>query len=355
MENFKTSVSDRTLFKRCKRKWDFASKLRQNLEPIDSISANLWFGTGIHFAMEDYHGYNKFGHPADAFEAYYNCFDREKELNFDCETLASMAPGILYYYTDEWLPKRKVFKTYWYNGEPQIEVRVILHLPELTKLIGKPVYYSMVFDRVVEDEEGRLWILDYKTTKSFDVSKLETDPQISTYSWGGELYYKRPIEGMIYLQFKKTLVEDPRILKNGDISSDKSQNTNYYRYLELLKMTYGNVNSAPEKQRDCLDNLLMEESDLGDKYIRYDMVRRNDYQRKHEYDLIKQEILDMADSNLRIYPNPTKDCKSDCNFRTACIAMDDGSDYKFILENNFQKAIKDRDEWRKKLVYPTNN
>jgi hypothetical protein len=349
-----TSVSDRTLFKRCRRKWDWTSKLRQNLEPIDTISQHLFFGSGIHFALEDYHGWNRFGNPVAAFQAYYDCFDRETELNIDCENLAALAPGILTYYIEEWMPLRKQFHTFWYNGIPQVEVRVILELKDLSKELGLPVYYSMVFDRVVEDDEGRLWIEDYKTVTSFDISKLETDPQISTYSWGAELYYKRPVEGMLWLQLKKKLVEDPRMLKNGTISYDKSQSTNYYRYLELLKMSYGNVESAPDKNVECLNELLMEESDLGDKYIRYDLVRRNAYERKKEYGLIKMEILDMMDKNVRIYPNQTKDCKNDCKFRNACMAMSDGSDYQYILDNNFQKKEDGkRDTWKKKLVYPS--
>jgi hypothetical protein len=348
-----TSVSDRTLFKRCRRKWDFTSKLRQNLEPRDSFSASAWFGQGIHFALEDYHGYNRFGNPVNAFQAYYDCFDRETELNIDCENLAAMAPGILTYYIEEWMPTRKQFRTFIYNGVPQVEVKVILELKDLSKELGLPVYYSMVFDRVVEDEEGRLWIEDYKTVTQFDTTKLETDPQISTYSWGAELYYKRPVEGIVFLQLKKKLVEDPRILKNGDISSDKSQSTNYYRYLELLKMTYGNTASAPEKNQECLNELLLEESEYGDKYIRYDLVRRNSFARKKEYGLIKMEILDMMAKDVRIYPNQTANCKMDCLYRNACIATDDGSDAQYILDNNFKKRDEtSRDKWRKKLVYP---
>jgi hypothetical protein len=45
-------------------------------------------------------------------------------------------------------------------------------------------------------------------------------------------------------------------------------------------------------------------------------------------------------------------CKRFCNFRTACIALDDGMDYKFILDNNFKKVDDTRDKWKKKLIYP---
>jgi hypothetical protein len=345
-------TSDRILFKRCRRKWDFISSLRQNLEPKDSFSSAAWFGTGIHFALEDYHGYNKFGHPAIAFENYYQCFDRQNELNMDCETLATLAPGMMTYYTDEWLPKRKKFQTYVVDGKPQVEVLVTLELKELSKKFKRPVYYSMRFDRVVQDEYGRLWIMDYKTVTKFDTGKLETDPQISAYSWGAEIYYNKPIEGMIYLQFKKALADEPRELKNGEISVDKSQSTTYYKYREMLKFKYGSLANISEKHQECLDYLLSYESDLGDNFIRYDMVRRNDYERKKEYDIIVAETLDMMNKKLSLYPNPTADCYWDCQFRPVCLSQNDGSDYMHILNNNYTKRKGEDEKWRNKIHYP---
>ena len=345
-------TSDRILFKRCRRKWDFISSLRQNLEPKDAFSSAAWFGTGIHFAMEDYHSVNKFGHPAIAFQAYYDCFDRQNELNMDCETLATLAPGMMYHYTDSWLPLRQKFETFVYKDKPQVEVLVIVELRQLSKKYGFPVYYSMRFDRVVKDELGRLWIMDYKTVTKFDTGKLETDPQISAYSWGAELYYRQPIEGMIYLQLKKALVNEPVVLKNGDISVDKRQSTTYYKYKEALKFKYGSLANIEDKHQECLDVLLSKESDMGDDFIRYDPVRRNDYERKKEYDLIIMETEDMLNKNLPLYPNPTADCYWDCQFRPVCLSQNDGSDFKFILNNNYSIRKKEEEKWRNKIRYP---
>lgn len=349
-------TSDRILYKRCRRKWDYESFLHQNLEP-KGISPALWFGTGMHFALEDYHGYNKFGNPVEAFEAYYKCFNRDTELNMDCETLGMLAPGMLNYYVNEWLPRRKPFKTLWLDGEPQVEVEIVLNLPQISKELnlnlnlGRDVVYSMRLDRVVEDDLGRLWIEDYKTAKQFDVNKLETDPQVSAYCWGAEIYYGKPIEGMLYLQMKKELVDDPRILKNGDISSDKSQNTNFYRYQEMLKFKYG-LGPIPDKNQECLDYLIAQESELGDSIIRYDLIRRNEYSRKKEYDFIAMEIPEMLNPNLPIYINPTSNCYRDCSFRTVCLAQNDNLDFNFILQENFQPKRTDSDKWRKKIKYP---
>src|SRR5438270_10658262 len=67
--------SDAALFQRCRRKWNWSSTLRAGLESLDAQPAALWFGSGFHFAMEDYHGYRQFKTPMDAFLAYVNAFD----------------------------------------------------------------------------------------------------------------------------------------------------------------------------------------------------------------------------------------------------------------------------------------
>lgn len=346
-------TSDRGLFKRCRRQWDYASPLRRNLEPKDVFSSYFWFGTGFHFALEDYHGYNRFGNPIDAFQAYYNCFDPNL-LTMDCQALATMAPGMFNHYINDWLPKRRQFRTLFIDGKPQVEVEVVFELKELSALAGEPVYYSMKFDRVVLDEYDRLWIMDYKTVAGFDIDKLETDPQISVYSWGGELYYNKPIEGMVYLQFKKALIGDPKILKKpmGGISIDKNQSTNYYRYLEALKFKYTCLEEAPPENLETLDYFMKQETEFGDAFIRYDLVRRNDANKKKQYDLIMLEAKDLLNKELPLYPNPTYECAKKCNFRTVCLAEDDGSDFQFILDNNFITKKGEDKTWRNKIVYP---
>ena len=343
------SVSNSILYKRCRRKWDFASSLRMNLEPKETFSADAWFGTGIHFALEDFHGYNYFKDPSLAFQAYYKCFDRKTELDMNCEALADIAPGILDYYVKEWLPKRKQFSTLFINGVPQVEVNIKLRLPKLSELLGADIFVIMKIDRMVVDDLGRIYALDNKTVKKFDMDKLETDQQISWYSWGAELYYNRPVEGMIYLQFKKKLVNDPKILKNESISYDKEQGTNYYRYYEMLKFKYGSPENAPDNNQQCLEYLRSRESDMGDDFIRYDIVRRSAANKKNIYNTILSETTEMLNPDLPIYANPTRDCFNDCLFRSVCLAIDDNLDYQFILDNNFQSRINERDKWRSKL------
>ena len=351
--NNQIHTSDRTLFKQCRRKWDYQSPLRMNLQQKDMFNSYFWLGTGFHFALEDYHGYNKFGDPTLAFQAYYDCFEPE-QLTMDCEAVATMVPGMFSHYINDWLPKRKPFKTLWVDGKPQVEVEVIFELKALSREFNKPIYYSMKFDRVVEDELGRLWIMDYKTAARFDTDKLETDVQISAYSWGGEVYYQRPIEGMVYLQFKKALIKEPKILKRpaGALSIDKNQNTNYTKYLQALEFKYGCLTNTPPENLETLEHFRLQESELGDEFIRYDLVRRNKSSKHKQYEYILMEGRDMLNKDLPIYPSPTRECFKFCDFRPACLAVEDGLDAQFILDNNYEQRKGEDKEWRNQIKWP---
>lgn len=67
--------SDRNSFKRCRRYWDWNSPARQNLilrADIHGVSIPLWFGTGIHYCLEQY--YNP-GLQRDPVESWRTWFD----------------------------------------------------------------------------------------------------------------------------------------------------------------------------------------------------------------------------------------------------------------------------------------
>jgi hypothetical protein len=343
-------TSDRIGFKRCRRKWAFQSPLRGHLTRKEGSKSALWFGTGFHYALEDFHGYNNFhSNPQAAFVAYSKAF-RQEHLPHDFESLVDLGLGMIDHYIS-WLKRREQYQTYWVDGVPQVEVRFSVPIPELSEYAGEPVHYHGTFDRVVEDEEGRLWILDYKTAAQIDTGKLETDPQVTSYLWAGEHLYDRPIEGVIYMQFVKSFPVYPKMTKKG-VSFDKRQKTNHALYEEVLELEYGSIQKSPAGCIEML-NLLLDQEDIdSDRYIRRDLVRRNHEFRTMEGDKIVAEGYDMLNPNLAIYPNPTRDCSWDCDFRTVCLAMDDGSDWEQMLIDGYEEKGEEI-EWRHRIKLPT--
>lgn len=342
-------TTDRIVYRRCRRKWSFSSQLKHHLRPKDATkNEKFWMGSGIHFALEDYHGYNIFGSPTKAFEEYIKHTVKD-EPSDTIEALIDLGHGMLDYYINSWLPKHDKFETYWVNNEPQVEVEISILLGEVSNYYNFPIIYQMKYDRVVKDKEyGRLWVMDYKTAVQFNVSKLETDPQVTAYCWGFPYKYDVYAEGMIYNQLKKDTPSKPRILKNGSISKDKKQSTTYDLYFKALKDTYGS--KVPASYKDTLDSFKKDETELTDNFIRYDLVRRNKIQALNEYQKITAETLEMMDTDLALYPNPTKDCSWDCDYQAVCLSMDDGSDYEHILKSEFKEREEEGElPWVKKI------
>jgi len=431
---FTLRTSDRRVFRRCLRKWDYISSMRHNLTRSGAEqNINFWFGSAIHFALEDYHGWNVYGDPRKAFYAYYNAF-KEDELPLGAEACYELGMAMLSYYLT-WYPRYNSatgFTTVWLNeageevepntegGYPAVEQKFMLPLnisviadmvtdeiyakyvpgsennvtayPGLGQLVTVtsgdykftsdgmatveqdellwidtkgvthvvkiiPFFYHGTMDRIVKDKFGRWWILDYKTAKGADTNKLDTDDQISSYIWAASILFNRPIYGFIYLQLTKDIVQDPRRLKNGELSVDKKQKTTY----SLLKMEilrdYGSVDRAPNKLIQFLNDLASRETPEGDRFIRWDFVRRNDEQIINTARAIYGELDLMLSPNLFCFPNPTRDCIWDCPVRDACIASDRGD--KDTLEL-FLKDWEERprnedgniDPWRENLPKP---
>jgi hypothetical protein len=347
--------SDRNNFRRCRRRWHWSSHLRQNLTSIESASP-LWYGSGFHFAMEDFHGLRKYQTAVDAFEDYVRATYRmakgnNRFLPVDWPELVQLGRGMLNYYTDIWLQARDPLQTYWHDGVPQVEVNVHIPLP-----ISSPDYdevvYGLTMDRVIIDEHGLLWIVDYKTAKRIQTQFLQTDPQISAYCWAAAQLYGRPIGGFIYQQHRKDLPVDPRTLANGRLSTADTQLTTHRHYRRAIIKRYGEVLRAPRETIDFLNWLESQETTDQDKFVRRDKVFRNAHQIESEGAKIMMEVEDMINPDLPLYPNPTRECGHLCSFNNACISLDDGSDWEGELRDSFREKDPNFDSWRKYLPKP---
>lgn len=415
LSKFTVRTSDRRVFRRCLRKWDFQSSLRQNLTRAGSEqNINFWFGSGIHFCLEDYHGENRFEDPRRAYYAYHNAFP-DDERPMGAENHYNLAMSMLTYYLT-WMPRHNEqtgFETVWRMPDtyipvprgtpgaiPMDEISFITPLgvwaivdiaeerivgsiwtdPQTGELSGDllsgwdphnpdqeylfqnrvvkciEIFYHGTIDRIVQDKYGRYWLWDYKTAKSADTAKLATDDQVSAYLWAARKLFPFKIYGFVYLQLTKTKAVAPKRLKSGELSCDKRQSTTYSLYREALIEDYGEVNKAPSKMIETLNHLAANEQPEGDKFIRWDFVKRNDAQLDATERAIYGELRIMLDPNLYCYPSPTRDCSWDCPFRDACIAMDSGDQFGYdeVLRGYEQRPHNQDgniEEWRKNIQW----
>jgi hypothetical protein len=397
--------------------------MRLNLQRKGAeTNINFWFGSAIHFAMEDYFGYNKFGDLTRAFQAYYAAFKPSERPN-GADGHYYLGMGMLDYFKT-WYPKHNEaygFETVWLDenkqevapgtpgAKPLIESSFILDLdvkvwtrqdtgaivdpaqdtilpfygedgeiayhyicpkaanvgrniwdgePVSVVVIQVPVCYHGTLDRVVRDKAGRWWIMDWKTAKSADTNKLDTDDQISAYMWAAEQWFGHPFHGFIYVQLTKDLAKPPKRLANGTMSVDKKQKTTYALAKEMIIKDYGEVKKAPAKVIDFLNMIAAQESPEGDRYIRWDLVTRTKAQKESTYRNILAEVRLMIQPDLYLFPNPTRDCIWDCDFRDTCLRMDNGDERQAMLDLWVAYEERPREEdgnidtWRKDIPWP---
>lgn len=346
-------TSDRMAFKRCRRRWGWQSHLRGSLAPVEQATP-LWYGSGFHYALEDFHGPRKHPDAVTAFEAYVKATHRQAKDSTNRIQLPPAWPehvllgrGMLDYYTNTWLASRPLLKTFVWKGRPQVEVHIRILLPYTTSDYDA-VYYDLTIDRVVIDEDsGGLFILDYKTAKRIQTLFFQTDPQITAYCWGASTYYGRPIDGFIYQQHRKDFPEAPRLNKTtGKLSMDKSQKTTHQHYRQAIIRQYGTVDRAPADVVRFLNKLMETETETQDMFVRRDRIFRNEHQVYAEGEKIMMEVEEMLNPDLPLYPNSTRECGNMCSFNTACVNMDDGSDWEGELALSFRPKEAQFDGWR---------
>jgi len=357
-------TSDRLAFKTCRRKWDWTSHLRQNLE-MQITADPLWLGSAMHYALEDFHGINLYGTPAMAIQAYAVAHQKKypSRVPQDWQELLTLGVQMMEYYM-VWLTGRDHLQTYVVAGKKQVEVSVHIPVP-IDMLRGADkirqkydeVVYSMQFDRVTVDEHGALWLNEYKSAKVMSTTHFLTDPQITTYMWGmRQIYPKRPISGVVYQQHKKALPKPGRELANGSISVNAQQATSHRAYRKSLVDKYGDVNKAPADNIRFLNTLARQEGEHHDDFIRRDFIQRNPKSGESAAQQLLMEVSEMLDPDLFIYPNPTRMCIQHCSLMGPCVSLDDGGDWEGNLKDETVPRKENYwvlDSWRTALPDPT--
>lgn len=426
---FTIRTSDRRTFRRCKRKWEYTASLKRNLQRKGAEqNINFWFGSAIHFAMEDYHGWNRFGDPRRALDAYYKAFNPD-ELPEGHEHHYNLGMGMLSYYLT-WYARHNAmpeFETIWFDEHKNVvppftpgavpAVEQQFYIPLGTKVIvdakdddiyaiyeedrivyddgfkcpgkfiktssttgiwsceesyGCPIddtkivhrdcniisiFYHGTMDRLCIDRNGNWWVMDYKTAKSADTNKLDTDDQIAAYLWAAEIWFQHPIRGFIYLQLTKDVAREPKRLKDGSLSADKRQKTTYSLFKSELDWEYGDYRSAPNKYLEFLNHLASLETDEGDRFVRWDMVKRTRAQIETTFANILAETHEMLTTPY-CYPNPTRDCIWDCPVRDICLMEDrkEWDDIDQVLSLEWEERPRNEDgnidPWRNNIPWP---
>jgi hypothetical protein len=394
--------SDVASFKRCRRYWDWTSPTRTNLRrrvEIYGINVPLWFGTGIHYALEMYYNPALRRDPVEAFQTWFELqwvggtveeewLERSYDLKpFELKTDWDKAGD----HDDNNRPVYKVrglrdllpqaqeeeFEGYRQLGTGMMEFYrdYALREDEFVVVAAESVYsIPLGFEWVDQREDSPNYgnrlevhargkrdaiihfpendyygIIDHKTAAVIGdqyFKKLEKDEQCSNYIWASQqealihdLPYKK-IDGVLYQALRKAFPRPPTILEKSGFPSlnrnDESTTAELFEACIKCNPAFEAWFQKNDKAQLYYTYLV----EMGDKqFIERTWTYRSQAEISNTGEQLKDIALDMLDSP-RIYPTPTGEYRClECAFRSPCIAKDDGSDWKSMLTDGYETNL----------------
>lgn len=218
---------------------------------------------------------------------------------------------------------------------------------------GLPVTYGGRIDCLVQDEFGRLWIVDWKTAARLSGQEeqdspdefIQLDDQITSYCWA---LWTLGIEvaGFIHHEMKKAFPIEPEPNKTQRkgcwYSVNKMQNTSYDLYLDTIK-----EGDLLGYESGAYDEFLEWLKTKGPHFYSRKQVVRSVAELRNAGRNIFLEASEMIDPGLRIYPSPGRFACTFCAFRQPCIGLNRDEDVEYLLISNFEH--RERRYWEKNL------
>jgi hypothetical protein len=208
---------------------------------------------------------------------------------------------------------------------------------------GLPVTYGGRIDLLVQDEDGGIWIVDWKTaaqiTKEENAEFLSLDDQITSYVWALWLL-GLDVKGFIYVEIKKGYPQEPEPLtrryKGRLFSTNKMMDFEAELYEKTVK----------ENDPDAYLNGLYDEfieylrTEGTGRFTFWHQQHRNHEELAEAGRNIFFEAEEMTDPKTRIYPNAGKFNCGTCAFIIPCQAKNRGEDVDYMLLSMFDKRTR---------------
>jgi len=393
--------SDIASFKRCRRYWDWTSPTRNNLRrkvEIHGINFPLWFGTGIHYALEKYYDPILHHDPVESFKTWfqfqweggivgeewldllYDVHPRIHDLGEDSPTdpkrdktwkvrgLKDMLPNVelvqdeVHMHLDLGIGMMEFYKSYAERVDDFVVIAaessfsIPLGFESLDIRLDSPNYgkHLEVHARGKRDaviyypEMDKFGIIDHKTAARINedyFAKLDKDEQCSTYLWATIMESKlfdlpwkdHVVDRVVYNAVRKNYPKVPTFTSRGFPSLDRQKEGTT---AELFKEAIvGNDNLEDwfrnDEKAQAYYTYLCE---MGESlFIQRDLVTRNKAEIINVGKHLEMVARDMLNEPA-IYPSPSGEFRClQCAFRAPCISADDGSDAVSMLQDGYEK------------------
>lgn len=343
--------SERRDFKRCQQRWQWA--WRQGLKPVYEKPGALWFGIGMHLALQERYKYPGLRRGSNVLKVwrdyvgdteaviYGDNYTEDKEDFYDAGELGEIMLGgyLDHYGKDE--------RWYVISAEQTFD----LEIPHPVTRDPMAILNG-TFDLVCRDQEANdsLWIWDHKNLASIQTAHLTLDDQMGTY-WAvaGDVLAARNIiepgeklDGILYNILRKAKPDDRP--KNADgLATNKPQRVHYFNALqEAGASVTGTVNELRERCEKLGLTVLGEVSKRQpDALFHRELIWRTAAERRTQIRRIQQEALQMQALRDRTFlptKNPTKDCSHDCPFFQMCELHEAGDDWQAFRDSTFTRV-----------------
>jgi hypothetical protein len=345
MEPIYLSFSEMDTFLRCRYKWNISSANRRSIRHKTSPKLYLTLGTAVHRGLEA--GLRRQQDPVEAAREYIEEEREAKTQEYqeatgttpwpaelsDFNEMADLAVGLVRQYHDHYGTDHP----YADQGLTSIGIEVPFKI-YLSDWLGHdnqygPVYFCGTLDGIAVDEHGQIWIVENKTySKKLSPEDVQWHWQAQGYAVALEWLTGMPVAGVLYNGIAKKLIQEPKVLKSGLLSTDKRQATTLGRYLSAI--TANGENPDDPRFVDILSHL--RELDLqGDTRFFY---REKCFFTEDQLDSWRADFLvlvhEMLDSP-RIYRTVPYDGCGDCWFRDLCHAEHSGGDVEYLLDKRY--------------------
>jgi RecB family exonuclease len=313
------SWSELKTFQRCPKQHEY--KYVDRLVPKRKARP-LYLGSWIHAALESYYvgGDWKIGHK-EYVKDYNKLFEEERAgLETKRGKRGRPLPEIV----------SQIMKSYlWYYREDGWTVKAVEQEFEVDtplKINGRVQPLQGIIDLVIEDPEGRWWVVDHKTTGTIpDANAFHAmDPQLMLYPWAAKQAWGWDISGVIYNYVKSKPPTIPQITKAGNISKRKLV-TDYPTLRRFLRtngydpLDFGDILRPLRKRSPFLRRYRLPREAVVTKGVLLDSLATAKHIRE----------------DARRYRVITRDCASQCPYHDLCRNELNGFDTTLMRSNNF--------------------
>ena len=392
--------SDIANFKRCRRYWDWTSPARNNLRRNVTIygmsdsAIAMWFGTGCHYAMEQFYDPMLKRDPVEAFKTWFEfqwnggtvgeewlnrVYDPHPQIAYADSTppdlrdqwkvqgLKDILPNLelvedkFLFHLDLGIGMMEFYKEYAERNDDFIVVAaestysIPLGFESVDSREDSPNYGKTLEvhargkrDAVVYfPEMNKYGIIDHKTAEKVDddyFTKLEKDEQCSNYLWAtmqeaklaGLPWEGHMVDRIIYNVLRKRYPRPPTMTQKDVPSIDRQKEGTTAELFKdaIVGVPYREQWFRETEKAQTYYTFLCEQGDSN--FVTRTPVTRNKYEVQATADHLRMVAEDMLDPNLRIYPSPSGHFQCiQCAFRAPCIARDDGSDWQGMLSDGY--------------------